>query len=140
MGPFEHIGMDDVSTTPGCVFGNARNILRIEAAALLVAFLIAYYEMHASWLLFVVLILAPDIGMIGYLRGARVGAWSYNVFHSYVGPVIALAAAAEFSRAFLPFAIIWAAHIALDRALGYGLKYSDSFTHTHLGVIGRRGA
>ena len=132
--------MNDASTTPGCVFGSARNILRIEAAALLAALLIAYYEMHASWLLFVVLILAPDVGMIGYLRGTRVGAWSYNVLHSYIGPVIALAAAVEFSRAVLPFAIIWTAHIALDRTLGYGLKYSDSFAHTHLGVIGRRKA
>jgi hypothetical protein len=132
--------MNDASATPGCVLGNAKNILRIEAAALLVALVIAYYVLHASWLLFVVLILAPDIGMIGYLRGTFVGAWSYNVLHSYVGPIITLAAAVEFSRAFLPFAIIWAAHIALDRTLGYGLKYPDSFAHTHLGVIGPRKA
>jgi hypothetical protein len=133
-------GMNEVSTTPGCVFGNAKSILRIEAAALLAALAIAYYQMHASWLLFIVLILAPDVGMIGYLRGTGVGAWSYNAFHSYVGPIIVLAAAVTFSRAALPFAIIWAAHIALDRTLGYGLKYSDSFAHTHLGVIGRRPA
>ena len=90
---------------------------------------------HASWLLFAVLILAPDIGMIGYLRGTRIGAWSYNAFHSYVGPVIALAGTLAFSRALVPLALIWAAHIALDRALGYGLKYPDAFAHTHLGVL-----
>ena len=28
-------------------------------------------------------------------------------------------------------------HSSLDRALGYGLKYSDSFQHSHLGMIGR---
>jgi hypothetical protein len=35
-------------------------------------------------------------------------------------------------------AIVWFAHIGLDRALGYGLKYADGFQHTHLGTIGRR--
>jgi hypothetical protein len=34
--------------------------------------------------------------------------------------------------------IIWCTHIGLDRALGYGLKYSTGFQYTHLGRIGRR--
>jgi hypothetical protein len=29
-------------------------------------------------------------------------------------------------------ALIWLAHIGLDRALGYGLKYPTAFRHTHL--------
>jgi hypothetical protein len=33
--------------------------------------------------------------------------------------------------------VIIFAHSSLDRALGYGLKFSDSFTNTHLGRIGR---
>ena len=33
--------------------------------------------------------------------------------------------------------IIWCAHIGFDRALGYGLKYSSGFGHTHLGRVGR---
>lgn len=33
-------------------------------------------------------------------------------------------------------ALIAVAHIGFDRALGYGLKYSSAFTHTHLGRIG----
>ncbi len=129
--------MNGSSTSPGCVHGNARSILRVEAATLLVALVVAYHDVHASWLLFIALILAPDVAVVGYLRGTRIGAWSYNAFHSYVGPIIALGASVYF-RAFLPFAIIWAAHIALDRTLGYGLKYADSFRHTHLGVIGGR--
>jgi Domain of unknown function (DUF4260) len=28
-------------------------------------------------------------------------------------------------------------HSSFDRILGYGLKYSDAFQHTHLGMIGR---
>jgi hypothetical protein len=34
--------------------------------------------------------------------------------------------------------LIWCTHIGLDRALGYGLKYSTGFQYTHLGRIGRR--
>jgi hypothetical protein len=33
--------------------------------------------------------------------------------------------------------LLWLAHIGMDRAFGFGLKYPDSFRHTHLGVIGR---
>jgi hypothetical protein len=35
----------------------------------------------------------------------------------------------------LRLALVWFAHIGMDRALGYGLKYDDAFTHTHLGII-----
>ena len=40
----------------------------------------------------------------------------------------------------LSIAMIWLAHIGFDRALGYGLKYSDGFGFTHLGRIGRDAA
>ena len=29
-------------------------------------------------------------------------------------------------------ALVWAAHIGVDRAVGYGLKYPTGFKHTHL--------
>jgi hypothetical protein len=38
----------------------------------------------------------------------------------------------------LSIALIWLAHIGIDRALGYGLKYSAGFGFTHLGRIGRQ--
>jgi hypothetical protein len=31
-------------------------------------------------------------------------------------------------------------HSSMDRALGYGLKYPDSFQNTHLGIIGKQAA
>ena len=40
----------------------------------------------------------------------------------------------------LSIAMIWLAHIGIDRALGYGLKYGAGFTFTHLGRIGRDAA
>jgi hypothetical protein len=32
-------------------------------------------------------------------------------------------------------ALIWLAHIGMDRMLGYGLKYSGGFKDTHLGRL-----
>jgi hypothetical protein len=114
-----------------------RSVLRLEAVVMLVVLVALYWRAHASWLVFVVFLFAPDNAMFAYLRGTRIGAWIYNAFHTYTAPVICLG----FSRLFpllLPIAIVWAAHIALDRAFGYGLKYGDSFGHTHLGVVGRQ--
>ena len=37
----------------------------------------------------------------------------------------------------LSLAMIWLAHIGIDRALGYGLKYQTGFAFTHLGRIGK---
>jgi uncharacterized protein DUF4260 len=36
-------------------------------------------------------------------------------------------------RLVMALALIWLAHIELDRLLGMGLKYNDRFTHTYLG-------
>jgi hypothetical protein len=91
-----------------------------------------------GWGLFALLFLVPDLSMLGYLRGARVGAVAYNVVHTYVGP--ALLAATAFlwlGPLWLGIALIWSAHIGLDRLLGYGLKLPTGFESTHLGPIGR---
>ena len=120
----------------GCVAQPVKTILRVEAALILIALVFAYWKLHASWVLFAVFLLAPDLLMIGYLKDTRLGAWCYNAAHSYVGPLIA-AALFLVQPWFAIVAVIWGAHIAFDRALGYGLKYPDSFQHTHLGMIGR---
>jgi hypothetical protein len=41
------------------------------------------------------------------------------------------------SPLWLSIAMIWMAHIGIDRALGYGLKYSAGFGFTHMGRIGQ---
>jgi uncharacterized protein DUF4260 len=121
----------------GCVKGGVRVLLQVEAAFILAAMLAAYWWLHANWIVFIVLLLTPDLAMLGYLRDTRIGAWVYNAFHTALGPFILAAAGALFVHALLPFAVIWAAHIAMDRTLGYGLKYDDAFGHTHLGIIGK---
>ena len=94
---------------------------------------------EASWGLFAALILAPDLGMLGYVASPKVGALTYNAVHTYVAPAALVAVASAFSWAWgVPVALVWAAHIGIDRALGYGLKAPDSFQQTHLGPIGGR--
>lgn len=114
--------------------------LRAEALGVLLAVLAAYAALGSSWLLFLGLLLLPDLAMIGYAAGPRVGATSYNLAHQYAWPALLLAlwALGVAAWAAAP-GLIWAAHIAMDRALGYGLKEPESFHHTHLGRIGGGG-
>ncbi len=110
--------------------------LRAEGAAIFLAALWAFQMSGASWWLFAALILAPDLAMLGYLAGPRIGAICYNLIHSYT-PVLAIGAIlyALGSPLALPLTAILVAHIGIDRAMGYGLKYTSGFKDTHLGVF-----
>lgn len=108
-------------------------LLRLEGGALGVAAIGLYAAGEMSWVLFGALILAPDVGLLGYLVGPRFGAHAYNMTHNIVLPVIVASVGwATATPTALAIALIWVAHIGLDRALGYGLKYPDDFRRTHL--------
>jgi Domain of unknown function (DUF4260) len=108
-------------------------ILRIEEAALLTAAILLYANLHFSWLLFSLLFLAPDLFMAGYLANPRLGAALYNFGHALFMPLALCAVAFWIHRTtVMALAIIWFAHIAFDRLLGYGLKYPAHFKDTHL--------
>ncbi len=111
-------------------------LLRLEGAALLVAAVLLYREHDASWLLFAVLLFAPDLSMLGYVAGTRVGAIIYNAAHATALPVaLGVAGFLASSDLAVSIGLIWLAHIGLDRAIGYGLKYPDAFKATHLGRV-----
>lgn len=113
-------------------------LLRLEWAAVLAAAIAGYLFLDGSWQLFVLLILAPDLAMLGYLAGPAVGAVVYNAFHILVWPAILFLGGLYTESAFaMQVAAIWIAHIAMDRVLGYGLKLPTGFTDTHLGRIGK---
>jgi hypothetical protein len=76
------------------------------------------------------------VALLGYLFGARAGAAAYNAVHSYAGPLALTAIGSLGPAAVLPYALIWLAHCSLDRAVGYGLKYSTAARFTHLGQRG----
>jgi len=108
-------------------------LLRIEGSIVLALSLLLYRENHFSWWLFVALLLAPDLSMIGYLAGTKSGAIAYNLVHTLTGPLLLVgySVATAHSR-LLPYGLIWTAHIGLDRMLGFGLKYPTRFNDTHL--------
>lgn len=122
----------------GIVTGAPKTLLRLEALFVLIAAAAAYARLGASWWMFAILFLAPDLSMLGYLAGRKAGAVIYNVGHWY-GLPFACIAWGVFGQAHLALAVglIWAAHIGLDRALGYGLKYPDGFGFSHLGLMGK---
>jgi len=117
--------------------GSVRLWLRLEALAILGLALLFYAHGGYGWGRFFLLLLLPDLSLLGYVMGPRVGAMSYNAVHSSVGPLALGAAAWLWMPAALPIALIWMAHVGMDRALGYGLKYPSAFGHTHLGIVGR---
>ena len=108
-------------------------LLRMEGFALLAASVFLYRQIHASWILFAILFLGPDLFMLGYLLNPRVGAAVYNFVHTLFAPAI-LVGVVYFAAQprLLPFAVIWIAHIGFDRMQGYGLKYPTFFKDTHL--------
>jgi len=110
-----------------------RRLLHLEGLVVLVAAVALYFDSGYGWLALVVLFLAPDLSILGYLGGPRLGALSYDVVHTYALPValgaIGVLAGAETA---IQLALIWLAHIGVDRALGYGLKYPTGFKDTHL--------
>jgi hypothetical protein len=112
-------------------------LLRIEHAALAIAALVGFHFVGGNWWFFAALILVPDVSMVGYLVNPKIGAWCYNTVHCWIAPValwlIALVAGWPLLT---ELALILAAHIAIDRTLGYGLKAESGFQDTHLGRIG----
>jgi hypothetical protein len=123
----------------GGTTGKVRTVLRVEGLCVLAASALAYSKFGAGWGVFFACFLLPDLSFFGYLAGPRVGAFAYNAAHSYIGALVCLALSLLWPSQLPPAAgLIWCAHIGFDRALGYGLKYSQGFGYTHLGLIGRQ--
>ena len=125
-----------VQRNAGAVEGMPRLLLRIEGAALALAAVTMFHRIGANWWWFA-LILVPDISMAAYFFGTRPGAIVYNATHVTLVPLI-LAALGFLLPSFdlISIALVWAAHIGIDRALGLGLKYGAGFGLTHLGRLG----
>jgi Domain of unknown function (DUF4260) len=119
------------------MWANPIALQRLEGLALSIAGVWIFAFSAESWWLFGLLLLVPDLSMVGYLRNPAVGAATYNLGHSLIGPAL-LTGWGVFADSSLLLALgaVWLAHVGVDRLAGYGLKYADGFHHTHLGVIG----
>ena len=121
----------------GAATGGVKILLRLEGLTLFLGMILLYAVWGGSWLLFAVLFLVPDLSFLAYLADAKTGAVVYNAAHSYLAPVALMTSGFAIGDPLtLSIAMIWLAHIGIDRALGYGLKYAEGFGYTHLGRIG----
>ena len=110
--------------------------LRVENALLFCAELCFYQKLSGDWWLFAKLFLLPDIGLLGYIWGARCGAICYNITHALIAPLCILFVGLLIKHDMaVAVSLIWIIHIAFERALGLGLKSRKGFAITHLGTI-----
>ena len=111
-----------------------RVLLAMEGAALSAVAIFAYSRVGGGWLLFAALFFAPDLSMLFYLVGPRLGAVAYNCLHvTFVPLVLGVLGFISSKPLLIQIALIHIAHIGFDRALGFGLKYPSGFRDTHLG-------
>ena len=99
-------------------------------------YFLSIYNLGLSFWIWLFLFFTPDIGMLGYLINTRIGAVVYNLFH-HKGIALLLVATGYYLHIDIITAtgILLFAHASFDRIWGYGLKYPDSFKHTHLGSL-----
>jgi hypothetical protein len=105
---------------------------RALLALLLLAFLVFEAVKHGLWLPAVVGMLAPDVALAGGMDRGRLNPRAvpfYNALHAYWAPVVLMAVAATgvIALGWFVLGLAWTTHIAVDRALGYGLRDRDGF-------------
>ena len=113
-----------------------KHILRFEFVSLFAFSVFLFTLTPYVWWWYPALFLLPDLSMVGYLFNTRIGAFLYNLVHTLtMGIIVYLLGTYLRSDVVVLAGIILIAHSTFDRFMGYGLKYPDSFKHTHLGNL-----
>lgn len=115
-----------------------KKIIMLEEAGQTALAIYGMYALHTgiSWYWWILLFLSPDISMLGYLFNTKVGAYAYNLFHHKGVAVLVILTGIAFHYPILLLAgLLLFGHSSFDRMMGYGLKFTDSFKHTHLGML-----
>lgn len=114
------------------------NILKLEELGQFLLSIFLFNQLDYAWWVFPACLLLPDLSMLGYLIDTKTGAWLYNFFHHKLLAIIIMSIGFYFNYPAITLAgVILFGHSAMDRSFGYGLKFNDSFKHTHLGWIGK---
>ena len=115
-----------------------KSLLKLEELAELLLAVFVFAHLPFAWWVLPAAFLLPDLSMLGYLAGPRVGAASYNLLHH---KALAIAVGLAGWMLGLPVLVLAGTillfHSAFDRLLGYGLKYATGFQDTHLGRVGK---
>jgi hypothetical protein len=115
------------------------NLLKLEELGQFLLSIVLFNQLDYAWWVFPACLLLPDLSMIGYLAGTKIGAWLYNFFHHKFVAITVLILGFWLNNPLITLAgIILFGHSAMDRIFGYGLKFNDNFKNTHLGWIGKK--
>ncbi len=116
-----------------------KKIIAFEEAGITIAALLVLsrYSLDLPFWAWFLLFFSPDISMLGYLAGPRIGAFTYNLFHHRgIAALVGLTGVLIADPVLTASGTLLFAHASFDRVFGYGLKYTDDFKHTHLGWLG----
>lgn len=113
--------------------------LKLEQLVIFLAATFSYfYYFDGSWEYYALLFFAPDLAFLFMLLGREWTVIAYNLLHHQGLAIllifIGLLASSDIT---LHIGLIFLAHSAFDRIVGYGLKFADSLDHTHLGWVGK---
>ncbi|MFH6946039.1 DUF4260 domain-containing protein [Flavobacterium sp. FlaQc-50] len=115
-----------------------KTVIKLEELGLFILGLYLFSLLSYEWWWFLVLILAPDVSMLGYTVNAKTGAFLYNLFHHRGIAVLFYISGCHLKIEVAQLiGVILFSHAAMDRFFGYGLKYETGFKNTHLGEIGK---
>jgi len=118
-----------------------KSLLKLEELAQLLLAVLVFAHLPFAWWVLPATFLLPDLSMLGYLAGPRVGAISYNLaHHKALAIAVGVAGWALALPGLLLAGTVLLFHSAFDRLLGYGLKYATGFQDTHLGRVGKEAA
>ena len=113
-------------------------LIRLEELFLFGLALFLFSKLDYGWGTYALLFMTPDLSMLGYLAGPRLGAWTYDLIHHKGLSVGVYVLGYLLAIPWLMLAgTILLGHSSLDRVFGYGLKYADAFQNTHLGWVGK---
>jgi hypothetical protein len=127
-----HLEASRAAEHPGRATGAVHVLLRLEGLALFAVAASVYAALGGTLGFFAACFLVPDLALAAYLAGPRIGSIAYNATHSLLGPAAVALGFLVWGPSALWVALVWAAHIGIDRAIGFGLKYRTGFRHTHL--------
>ncbi len=115
-----------------------KNLLKLEELFMFGFSIFLFSKLDFAWWWYPLFLFVPDLSMVGYLISPKVGAMTYNfIHHKALGISIFVVGMLLTSPSLQFTGLILFGHSSMDRILGYGLKHSDSFQHTHLGIIGK---
>ncbi|SNR93866.1 DUF4260 domain-containing protein [Hymenobacter mucosus] len=113
-----------------------KTLLKTEELAEAFLALVVFASLPYAWWVLPATFLLPDLSMIGYVAGPRVGAFCYNVAHHKALAVVGVLGWWLGLPVLMLAGTVLLFHSAFDRMLGYGLKYMTGFQDTHLGRVG----